>query len=100
MQPRGVVPGLMRLLFTIVNLVIATSASKSRRFGIKHDRFVMWSEDGIQSPVQLLSAEVHYARILPEYWEDRLMRIRAMGFNAIQVCGWPPVPAQRATLCV
>ena len=77
--------GLMKRLFTIVSLVAAVSASKTRQFGIKHDRFVA-SEDGIQSPVQIIAGEIHYNRILPEYWEDRLLRLRAMGFNAIQVC--------------
>ncbi|CAB4070215.1 GLB1 [Lepeophtheirus salmonis] len=35
-------------------------------------------------PFQYLSGSVHYARIPPEYWEDRMKKIRAGGFNAIQ----------------
>jgi len=28
---------------------------------------------------------IHYQRIHPEYWRDRLLRVKAMGLNAIQV---------------
>ena len=28
---------------------------------------------------------VHYHRILPEYWQDRLERVKAMGINTIEV---------------
>lgn len=31
-----------------------------------------------------ISASIHYFRIHPDYWEDRLKRIRAAGLNAIQ----------------
>jgi beta-galactosidase GanA len=34
---------------------------------------------------QYISGEVHYFRIHPDLWEDRLQRIRAAGLNAIQV---------------
>lgn len=102
MQSRSAVnrdPCFMRLLFTIVNLVLATSAAKPRRFTIKHDRFVV--EDGQTSPVQIIAGEIHYARILPEYWEDRLMRLRSMGFNTIQVrdvaCAPPHTHTQHTT---
>ncbi|VDN55973.1 unnamed protein product [Dracunculus medinensis] len=33
---------------------------------------------------QYISASIHYFRIHPDYWEDRLKRIRAAGLNAIQ----------------
>lgn len=34
--------------------------------------------------VKLLSGAVHYFRILPQYWEDCLYNIKAMGFNAVE----------------
>ena len=34
-------------------------------------------------PFRFVSGSVHYFRIHPEYWNDRLMKIRAGGFNAI-----------------
>lgn len=53
-----------------------------RTFGIENDRFML---DG--QPVQLLSGSVHYNRIPPDQWHERLAAVKAMGLNAIQVCG-------------
>ncbi|KAK9828756.1 hypothetical protein WJX72_001937 [[Myrmecia] bisecta] len=36
-------------------------------------------------PIQLISGSVHYHRIHPAYWTDRLRRVKSMGLNAIQV---------------
>lgn len=33
----------------------------------------------------LPNCSVHYQRIHPDYWRDRLLRVKAMGLNAIQV---------------
>ncbi|CAJ0581957.1 unnamed protein product, partial [Mesorhabditis spiculigera] len=35
-------------------------------------------------PFRYMSGEIHYFRIHPDQWEDRLKRVRALGFNAIQ----------------
>jgi beta-galactosidase len=34
-------------------------------------------------PVQIISGEMHYARVPREYWRDRLRKAKAMGLNAI-----------------
>ncbi len=34
-------------------------------------------------PFQIISGEMHYARIPPEYWRDRLLKARAMGLNTV-----------------
>jgi beta-galactosidase len=34
-------------------------------------------------PFQIISGEMHYARIPREYWRDRLKKARAMGLNTI-----------------
>lgn len=34
-------------------------------------------------PFQIISGEIHYARIPREYWRDRLRKARAMGLNTI-----------------
>ena len=31
------------------------------------------------------SYSVHYQRIHPEYWKDRLLRVKSLGINTIQV---------------
>ena len=35
--------------------------------------------------VNVVLRSIHYQRIHPEYWRDRLLRVKAMGLNAIQV---------------
>lgn len=35
-------------------------------------------------PVKLLSGAIHYFRIVPEYWEDCLYNLKAMGFNTVE----------------
>ena len=34
-------------------------------------------------PFQIISGEMHYLRIPPEYWRERLMMARAMGLNTV-----------------
>lgn len=51
-----------------------------RTFTIENDRFVL---DG--QPVQLLSGSIHYFRIYPQQWRERLSAMKAMGLNAIQL---------------
>ncbi len=35
-------------------------------------------------PYRILSGAVHYFRIVPEYWEDRLKKLKACGFNTVE----------------
>ncbi|WP_053376415.1 glycoside hydrolase family 35 protein [Paenibacillus sp. FJAT-27812] len=35
-------------------------------------------------PIRLLSGAIHYFRTVPEYWEDRLLKLKACGFNAVE----------------
>ncbi len=48
-------------------------------FLIQNDSFLLNREE-----FRVLSGSVHYFRIHPDYWLDRLTRARAMGLNAIQ----------------
>ncbi len=43
------------------------------------DQFLM---DG--KPFKIISAAMHYFRIVPEYWEDRLKKLKACGFNTVE----------------
>lgn len=58
----------------------ASAGSAGRSFVVANNTFL---RDGV--PVTLKSGEVHYHRIHPAYWADRLQRAAAMGLNAIQV---------------
>ena len=53
-------------------------AAQPHSFGISGNQFVL---DG--KPFQIISGEMHYARIPREYWRDRLQKARAMGLNTI-----------------
>ena len=55
-----------------------TASEPSHTFGIAGDHFVL---DG--KPFQIISGEMHYARIPREYWRDRLKKARAMGLNTV-----------------
>ncbi|MBO0812874.1 MAG: beta-galactosidase [Microlunatus sp.] len=46
---------------------------------IEHDHFLRNSE-----PHQIISGAVHYFRIPAELWEDRLLRLKALGCNTVE----------------
>lgn len=35
-------------------------------------------------PFRILSGAIHYFRVVPEYWEDRLLKLKACGFNTVE----------------
>lgn len=35
-------------------------------------------------PVQIISGSIHYFRVVPEYWRDRLEKLKAMGCNTVE----------------
>ncbi|WP_053374982.1 glycoside hydrolase family 35 protein [Paenibacillus sp. FJAT-27812] len=35
-------------------------------------------------PFRILSGAMHYFRIVPDYWEDRLRKLKACGFNTVE----------------
>ena len=43
-------------------------------------------DDFIQNgrPVRLLSGAMHYFRVVPAYWRDRLLKLREMGLNTVE----------------
>merc|ERR550532_3485059 len=50
----------------------------SRSFTVANDS---WIKDG--EVVQLRSGSMHYFRVPSAYWNDRILRLKAMGLNAI-----------------
>ena len=48
-------------------------------FTYEKDQFLL---DG--KPYRVLSGAMHYFRIVPEYWEDRLKKLKACGFNTVE----------------
>ncbi len=35
-------------------------------------------------PITIISGSMHYFRIVPEYWKDRLIKLKACGFNTVE----------------
>ena len=33
---------------------------------------------------QIISGAIHYFRVIPEYWEDRLLKLKEMGCNCVE----------------
>src|SRR5699024_834243 len=46
---------------------------------IRNGSFYMGNE-----PVQLIVGGMHYFRIVPAYWEDRLRKLKTCGFNCVE----------------
>ncbi|MFS0613581.1 glycoside hydrolase family 35 protein [Lederbergia ruris] len=51
---------------------------KMNEFAIK-DEFLLNGE-----PVKIISGALHYFRVVPEYWRDRLEKLKAMGCNTVE----------------
>src|SRR5690554_3683782 len=47
-------------------------------FEIKEDFY--WNG----KPIKIISGSIHYFRVVPEYWEDRLQKLKAMGCNTVE----------------
>ncbi|GAB2501988.1 beta-galactosidase [Alkalibacterium psychrotolerans] len=47
-------------------------------FEIKEDFY--WNG----KPIKIISGAIHYFRVVPEYWEDRLLKLKAMGCNTVE----------------
>jgi len=50
-----------------------------KSFRIEHSVFTL---DG--NPIQIISGAIHYFRVHPDYWRDRLVKLKACGFNAVE----------------
>ncbi|RKL68307.1 beta-galactosidase [Salipaludibacillus neizhouensis] len=45
----------------------------------KGEQFMLHGE-----PFRILSGSIHYFRVVPEYWEDRLDKLKQCGFNTVE----------------
>ncbi|MBP1988746.1 glycoside hydrolase family 35 protein [Paenibacillus eucommiae] len=48
-------------------------------FNFQGENFTM---DG--NPIRIISGAIHYFRVVPEYWRDRLLKLKACGFNTVE----------------
>lgn len=49
------------------------------KFEIRKDGFYLNDE-----PFRIISGAIHYFRVPAEYWEDRLLKLKACGFNTVE----------------
>ena len=35
-------------------------------------------------PLRIISGAIHYYRVVPQYWEDRLSKLKACGCNTVE----------------
>ncbi len=48
-------------------------------FNYQGEQFLL---DG--QPIRIISGAIHYFRVVPEYWRDRLLKLKACGFNTVE----------------
>ena len=48
-------------------------------FRIEGNSFFLDGEE-----IQIISGAIHYFRVVPEYWRDRLQKLKACGFNTVE----------------
>ncbi len=72
----------MKRIFTVLLLfsVFVSTAQQRHQFSLSPDNFLL---DG--KPFQIISGEMHPARIPEEYWRQRIQMAKAMGCNTIAV---------------
>jgi len=75
-----------RFILTVLSVVVLISAVFSQKQRSKHTFTLGTSEfllDG--NPFQIISGEMHPARIPAQYWRNRIQMAKAMGCNTISV---------------
>lgn len=51
----------------------------SKKISVKNKEFYLNDE-----PIRIISGAIHYFRVVPEYWEDRLLKLKACGCNTVE----------------
>lgn len=75
-----------KLILTVLSVILLTVAGFSQKQKPKHTFTLGTTEfllDG--NPFQIISGEMHPARIPAEYWRNRIQMAKAMGCNTISV---------------
>ena len=71
------------LLLVLISGPISSQTNVSSRkaahtFGWQVEHFLL---DG--KPFQIISGDMHYARVPRQYWRDRMKKMKAMGLNTV-----------------
>ena len=75
-----------RFILTLLTVIVFTAAGSSQKQRTKHT-FVLGTTEFLLdgNPFQIISGEMHPARIPSEYWRHRIQMAKAMGCNTISV---------------
>ena len=65
-----------------VLLFISQRGQSEKNFEIDYEHNV-FRKDG--EPFRFIAAEIHYFRIHESSWRDRLLKVKAAGFNSLQI---------------
>lgn len=68
-----------KTFFFLTNLFLLSASERSFLIDYQNNQFLRDNQ-----PFRYISGEIHYSRVPHQYWEDRLMKIKAAGLNAIQ----------------
>jgi len=68
----------MKKIIALICILISVLSAQTKKhtFTLGRDNFLL---DG--KPFQIISGEMHFARIPREYWRDRIRMAKAMGLN-------------------
>lgn len=77
-MPRNLFSRIASASLFALALSLPVGAQQQHSFTIQGERFLL---DG--KPFQILSGEMHYARVPRAYWRDRMEMAKAMGLNTI-----------------
>ena len=70
-----------RKIFSIFAFLFIFSINAfPQKFTIKGNQFLLDDK-----PFQIRSGEIHFQRIPHQYWEDRLLKLKAMGMNTVAI---------------
>ena len=69
---------IVTFFLVLCTLLIISSTIKAQKFSYTNDQFLL---DG--KPFQIISGEIHPARVPQEYWRHRIQMAKAMGCNTI-----------------
>ncbi len=53
--------------------------NKNKKLHIVEEKLYLGEEQ-----FRIISGAIHYFRVVPEYWEDRLIKLKACGFNTVE----------------
>ena len=71
-----------RVWYTVQRIPRADAPRRMEEFAMRFEIKDTFCLDG--KPFQIISGSIHYFRVVPEYWRDRLEKLKALGCNTVE----------------